>query len=91
MTDHPFQWHVITESNTTDEAYPYICFSRLRGFDKMLCPNIDSAIAQCNDLNNLAQWAKYYPPSVVNGTEIDTFSEKYLAGLRPLKSTIRSA
>ena len=86
MANHPFQWHIITGSNICDKAYPYICFSRLRGLDKMLCPNIDSAIAQRDNLNNLEQWATRYPPSVVKETELDAYSEEFLNGLCPLKS-----
>lgn len=52
----------------------------------MLCPNIDIATAQRDNLNNLEQWATHYPPSVVKETELDAFSDEFLNGLRPLKS-----
>ena len=86
MTDHPFQWHVVTRSKACDKAYPFVCFSRLRGFDKMLCPTIDIATAQRDDLNNLEQWGTHYPPSVVKETNFDAFSEEFLAELCPFES-----
>ena len=83
MENHPFQWHVVTNSNSTDETYPYICFSRLRGFDKVHLPNLDDAIARRNDLNNIEQWHKHWLPIAVEKYQSEAYSEDFLSALRP--------
>jgi len=84
MSNHPFQWHIVTNSNST-ETYPYICFSRLRGFDKMSFSDLDDAIARRNDLNNIEQWNKHWLPSAIEKYKGEAFSEDFLLSLQPIE------
>jgi len=86
MLKHPFQWHVVTNSTTTDSIHPYICFSRLRGFDEVLAYNLDSAIARRDDLNNTERWHKYWLPSDIEKHQDEAYSEDFLTGLCPVES-----
>jgi hypothetical protein len=82
---HPFQWHVIRNPNTADTIYPYTCFSRVRGFDKALYPNLEYAAQMADKHNRQEKWNEHYPPSEVERClekyKGDIFSESFLDNL----------
>jgi hypothetical protein len=81
---HPFQWHVIRLS-VPDPNYPYTLFSRVRGWDKALYPNLEYATERAKSYNQDEKWDENYPPHEVERClekyKGDIFSESFLNNL----------
>lgn len=78
ISQHPFRWYATRISNLPDSGY--VCFSRLRGFDKTHYPKEDMAIAARNDLNGIEKWEEHWTPSETEKAiqECDVYSEQTL-------------